>query len=120
EAAVRVRERRLFACLDRLAVRDPAALLARSAPPLRLADVTAALPADTTLVEYFQGERELIVFVLTHEGLHVVKRALPRPGVAALLSRMRFHLDRPESVTEAAAPRVAEAQRRSAAAVLSD
>ena len=120
EAAVRVRERRLFACLDRLAVRDPAAALARSAPPLRLADVTAALPVGTTLVEYFQGEEELVVFVLKKDGLHVVRRALARREVGALLTRMRFHLDRPESVAGASSPRVAEAQRRSAAAVLSD
>jgi CHAT domain-containing protein/tetratricopeptide (TPR) repeat protein len=120
EEAARVRELRLTACLDRLAVRDAGAALARSAPPVRLADVTAALPADTTLVEYFQAEKELVVFVLTKTGLHVVRRAVERVQVRALLARMRFQLDRPETVTAASAPRVLEAQRRSAAAVLSD
>jgi CHAT domain-containing protein len=120
EEAARVRELRLTACLDRLAVRDAGAALARSAPPVRLADVTAALPADTTLVEYFQAEKELVVFVLAKTGLHVVRRALDRAALRGVLARMRFQLDRPETVTAASAPRVLEAQRRSAAAVLAE
>ena len=96
---LRRREERLRACVDRRRGGAPGNPAAHD-EAIDLAAISAALPADTTLVEYHLGERELVTFVVTADALRVVRRDVRREDVGRLVARMRFHVDRSDLTTE--------------------
>jgi hypothetical protein len=118
--AVALRERWLAECLDRLeAVAPSAARLRRGWAP-SLAEVSASLGNDTTLVEYFLVDEGLTAFVLARGHLHVVRTGVTRDDMARLVGRARFHLERPDAMREAHGTRLQEHLVRAAMGALED
>lgn len=88
-------ERRLQACLRRLATEDPRAAARWHRPPLVAGNLGRCLGLNETLVEYHLLDDELLVFVLARRRLTVHRRPLPAATLRQLLTRTRFQLDRP-------------------------
>ncbi|MBI2865647.1 MAG: CHAT domain-containing protein [Chloroflexi bacterium] len=85
-AEVRVRERQLAQCMDRLQLASPeySGLYGRSLPCLE--EVQSALDGDEALVEYYDAGQEILCFVVTRSSLHV-QRGVANPEVVAALAR---------------------------------
>jgi CHAT domain-containing protein len=56
--------------------------------------VQAALPSETTLIEYFTAGDELLAFVITRDMAQIVRRLCPASRAASLQERLRFHLEK--------------------------
>jgi CHAT domain-containing protein len=59
---------------------------------LRAADLQRDIAPDSALVEYFMLDDELLAFVVTSTGLHVVRRLATRGEVHTAVEHMRFQL----------------------------
>jgi hypothetical protein len=116
--AAEVRAERLRRCLDLLAVRDASAARERGAPAARAADVRKALLPGTALLQYAVDADAICAFVLSREGVDVVRWKTKRDDLRRAVQRVSFHLDRPPSIEAAAGGEAAAAFVRAAEAAL--
>ena len=82
-------ERAYSAFLVRLRKQDKEQVSLMSVEPLTLKEVQEFLDPQTTLVEYFVSERDIFVFVVEKDKLHVVTVELPREKLASLVKDLR-------------------------------
>ena len=57
-----------------------------------LAELRAALPPEELVVEYFVNEKSTFAWVISREGVRVVRIDLPRDALRADIGRLRAHL----------------------------
>ncbi|MBL8877781.1 MAG: CHAT domain-containing protein [Phycisphaerales bacterium] len=91
-AEVRGRQRRLTEIETQLS--NTLGVTGFFAPPASATDIRGNLPADTALIEYAQIRGETLAFVVTRDGLHVVRNLIDDAELAALAQRVRFQLER--------------------------
>ncbi len=84
EAALLEVTRQLYQCCEDTLVR---------VKPLDIAQLLRDLDAETALVEYSSLDGELLAFVVTDEGIEVVRRLASEREVEAALGQLRFQLD---------------------------
>ncbi|HEX7958230.1 MAG TPA: CHAT domain-containing tetratricopeptide repeat protein, partial [Pyrinomonadaceae bacterium] len=89
--AVRERETRTLEIMRQLQQRGGSASLGRT-EPLDVPGLQALLGADTALVEYTSLGGELLAFVVTREGVEVVRGLTDERAVAGALGQFRFQV----------------------------
>ncbi len=86
--------------------------------PVAIADLQRALGSDTTLVEYFSLDGEVLAFVVTDTRVEVIRDLADEAQVAAALEQLRFQLDAFQYGTSALStflPQLTERTRRTLA-----
>lgn len=85
-------ERRIRTITEKLYLlsANPSDTLSITVPAL--AEMQAALPPDSALIEYYADGRDLYVFVLNHDGLSVYP--LPTTDITSLIERLQLNVNR--------------------------
>jgi CHAT domain-containing protein len=90
---VREREHRMLEITRQLQHRGEQPALAAAAETLNIEELQNALGEDSALVEYTSLDGELLAFVLTDEGVSVIRHLGSEREVEAQLEQLRFQID---------------------------
>ncbi len=93
-ARLRARESEIADVMQRLARRDPALGALTQGETITLAEVEAALPAGTALVEYFFTPERAFAFVIESGGARVVTLPAGPERIAVAIGRLRFQIEK--------------------------
>jgi len=93
-AEVEVKRNELASSLKELSNQDPEYASLQRVSIASVEDVQEALPADTTLVEYFVARDEILVFLITKHGATVHRHLCTVDRVQHLQERLRLQLDK--------------------------
>jgi tetratricopeptide (TPR) repeat protein len=89
-----LKEQELARTLREVAAGDPEYVSLQQVNPIRLAEVQQFISAETTLVEYFITEEEVIAFVITRDDAKVFRRLAPPGRIRNLHERLAFQLEK--------------------------
>jgi CHAT domain-containing protein/tetratricopeptide (TPR) repeat protein len=92
--AVVLKEQELARTLREVAADDPEYVSLQQVTPANLGEVQAFLPEDSTLVEYFMTQEEVIAFVVTRDDAKVFRHLAPPSRVRSLQERLAFQLEK--------------------------
>jgi len=92
---ISARERALVGLARQAQIQDPRFVWLRDSAGLRSAELRDELAEDETVIEYYLDAEELKIFVVGRNELRVVESAYSREEVKALVSELRFHLEKP-------------------------
>jgi CHAT domain-containing protein/tetratricopeptide (TPR) repeat protein len=91
---VEVREDELVRTLTELSKSDSEYVSLQVASSVRLEELQEALPADTTVVEYFFARDEVIAFVISRSSFRVIRHVTPAKRVQFLAGRLQYQIER--------------------------
>jgi CHAT domain-containing protein/tetratricopeptide (TPR) repeat protein len=92
--AVALKEHELARTLREAAAEDPEYVSLQQVNPLELAAVQQFIPEQTTLLEYFSTQEEVIAFVITRNDAKVFRRLAPPGRIRSLQERLAFQLEK--------------------------
>jgi CHAT domain-containing protein len=112
QAAIQEREHTALETERRLRLSGDSAAGLSPTAQLDLPALRAALGAHTALIAYFTLDDELLAFVLTDAGLHVVRNLAAESAVDAAVAQLRFQTDALRHGTERLRAHIAQLTRR--------
>lgn len=89
-----LKEQELARTLREVASDDPEYVSLQQVNAATLAEVQAFIPVETTLVEYFMTDDEVIAFVVTRNDAKVFRHLAPPSRVRSLQERLAFQLEK--------------------------
>jgi tetratricopeptide (TPR) repeat protein len=89
-----LKEQELARTLRDVSAADPEYASLQQVSIATLESVTAALPARTTLVEYFASGDEILVFIISPSASKIVRRLCPASRILRLQERLGFQLEK--------------------------
>ncbi|HET9943696.1 MAG TPA: CHAT domain-containing protein, partial [Terriglobia bacterium] len=92
--AVVLKEQELARTLREVAADDPEYVSLQQVNPLSLSKVQEFIAPDTTILEYFITEAEVIAFVITRDDAKVFRRLAPPSRIRSLQERVAFQLEK--------------------------
>ncbi|HZI51766.1 MAG TPA: CHAT domain-containing tetratricopeptide repeat protein [Terriglobia bacterium] len=92
--AVVLKEQELARTLREVAAENPEYVSLQQVNPLQLREVQQFIAPQTTLVEYFITEEEVIAFVVTRDDAKVFRHLCPPGSIRSLQERLSFQLEK--------------------------
>lgn len=89
-----VKEQELARMLRELAAKHPEYVSLQQVTPVGLSVVQQFLPEDTTLLEYFGTQEEVVAFVITRNDAKVFRHLAPATRIRSLHERLAFQLEK--------------------------
>jgi len=92
--AVVLKEQELARTLREVAADDPEYVSLQQVSPLKLEQVQEFISPETTLIEYFITQDEVIAFVVTRNDAKVFRHLAPPSRIRGLQERLSFQLEK--------------------------
>jgi CHAT domain-containing protein/predicted negative regulator of RcsB-dependent stress response len=99
---IRRREQALVELSRQAQLQDPHFVWLRDSAGLTVAELREALAEDEAVIEYYLDAEELKIFIVDQNSLQVVESAYSREELEALISDLRFQLEKSHSTHSAA------------------